>query len=200
MKFSTGDQVSFLNEPGGGTITAFKGRAIAIVRMDDGLEIPFPVEQLVHKSRQHEKRPDSYRESEPKKTELPKIEPDIFLNEVKKIPVEKIIRDKEKPQPKKVSKARTPVEAEVDLHIENLLPSHRGMSNAEIIDVQLRHFAKALDNAIRNNYYRIIFIHGVGKGRLREEIIAILNTYSGVTYRYASYERYGWGATEVLIK
>jgi hypothetical protein len=195
MKFNIGDQVSFLNEPGGGTISAFKGRAIAIVMMDDGLEIPFPVEQLVAKSKQNEKLKE-----EPKKTELPKIEPDVFLNELKKIPVQKIIRDKEKPQPKKVSKSRTPIEGEVDLHIENLLPSHRGMSNAEIIDVQLRHFTKALDNAIRNNYYKIVFIHGVGKGRLREEIVALLKTYSGITYRYASYERYGWGATEVLIR
>ncbi|MGE0636465.1 MAG: Smr/MutS family protein [Bacteroidia bacterium] len=195
MKFNTGDQVSFLNEPGGGTISAFKGRSIAIIRMDDGLEIPYSVDQLVSKSRQHEKPRE-----EPKKIELPKIEPDVFLNEVKKIPVEKIIREKEKPLPKKISKARTPIEDEVDLHIENLLPSHRGMSNGEIIDVQLRHFTKALDNAIRNNYYKIVFIHGVGKGRLREEIIAILNTYSGITYRAASYERYGWGATEVLIK
>ncbi|MCG3164402.1 MAG: Endonuclease MutS2 [Bacteroidia bacterium] len=195
MKFSIGDKVSFLNEPGGGTITAFKGRAIAIVRMDDGLEIPFPVEQLVPKSRQNEKFNEAA-----KKIELPKIEPDIFLNEVKKIPVEKIIREKENTLPKKISKARTPIEDEVDLHIENLLPSHRGMSNAEIIDVQLRHFTKALDNAIRNNYYKIVFIHGVGKGRLREEIVAILKTYSGVTFRYASYEKYGWGATEVLLK
>lgn len=195
MKFNIGDEVSFLNEPGGGKITAFKGKASAVVMMDDGLEIPYALDQLVPKSRQHEKPKE-----EPKKPELPKIEPDVFLNEVKKISVEKIIREKEKPQPKKLSKARTPIEEVVDLHIENLLPSHRGMSNGEIIDVQLRYFTKALDNAIHNNYYRIVFIHGVGKGRLREEIIALLDTYSGISYRAASYELYGWGATEVLIK
>ncbi len=195
MKFSIGDNVSFLNEPGGGKITAFKGKSSAMVLMDDGLEIPYALEQLVHKSKQHEKPKE-----EPKKIEIPQIDPDVFLNEIKNIPVEKIIRDKEKPLPKKISKSRTPIDDEVDLHIENLLPSHRGMSNGEIIDVQLRHFTKALDNAIRNNYYKIVFIHGVGKGRLREEIIALLETYSGITYRAASYERYGWGATEVLIK
>ncbi len=195
MKFNIGDQVSFLNEPGGGKITAFKGKASAMVMLDDGLEIPYAVEQLVHKSKQHEKQKD-----EPKKIEIPQIDPDVFLNEVKKIPIEKVIREKEKPLPKKVSKSRTPIEDEVDLHIENLLPSHRGMSNGEIIDVQLRHFTKALDNAIRNNYSKIVFIHGVGKGRLREEIIALLNTYSGISYRAASYELYGWGATEVLIR
>lgn len=195
MKFNIGDEVSFLNEPGGGKIIAFRSKATAIVQMDDTLEIPYAVEQLVHKSKQNEKRNE-----EPKKIDLPKIDPDVFLSEVKKIPVDKVIREKENHQPKKISKSRTPIEGEVDLHIENLLPTHRGMSNAEIIDVQLRHFTKELDNAIRNNYYKIVFIHGVGKGRLREEIVAILKTYTGVTYRYASYERYGWGATEVLIK
>ena len=53
---------------------------------------------------------------------------------------------------------------------------------------------------MRNNYYKIVFIHGVGKGRLREEIHAVLKTYKGITFRAASYEKYGWGATEVLIK
>ena len=195
MKFSIGDQVSFLNEPGGGKITAFKGKASAMVMLDDGLEIPYALEQLVHKSNQHEKQKE-----EPKKIEISQIDPDVFLAEIKKITVEKVIREKEKPLLKKISKSRTPIEDEVDLHIENLLPSHNGMSNGEIIDVQLRHFTKALDNAIRNNYYKIVFIHGVGKGRLREEIIALLETYSGITYRAASYERYGWGATEVLIR
>ena len=195
MKFNIGDQVSFLNEPGGGKITAFKGKASAMVMLDDGLEIPYALEQLVHKSNQHEKQKE-----EPKKIEISQIDPDVFLAEIKKITVEKVIREKEKPLPKKVSKSRTPIEDEVDLHIENLLPSHRGMSNGEIIDVQLRHFTKALDNAIRNNYSKIVFIHGVGKGRLREEIIALLNTYSGISYRAASYELYGWGATEVLIR
>ncbi len=195
MKFSIGDQVSFLNEPGGGKITAFKGKASAMVMLDDGLEIPYALEQLVHKSNQHEKQKE-----EPKKIEISQIDPDVFLAEIKKITVEKVIREKEKPLLKKISKSRTPIEDEVDLHIENLLPSHNGMSNGEIIDVQLRHFTKALDNAIRNNYYKIVFIHGVGKGRLREEIIALLETYSGITYRAASYECYGWGATEVLIR
>jgi len=190
MKFNIGDEVSFLNEPGGGKIVGFRGKSIAIVLMDDALEIPYQLDHLVTKSRQNEK---------PKET-LPKIEIEEFINELKNIPVVKIISEKEKPQPRKISKVRTPLEDEVDLHIENLLPSHRGMSNAEIIDVQLRHFTKALDNAIRNNYYKIVFIHGVGKGRLKEEIHNILRSYKGITWRAASYEKYGWGATEVLIK
>ena len=195
MKFNIGDEVSFLNEPGGGKVVAFKGKAMAVVLDNDGLEIPYPIEQLVAKSRQNEKQIE-----EPKKMELPKIDPHIFAEELKKIPIAKIIKEKEKPQARILSKSRTPIEDEVDLHIECLLDSHRGMSNAEIIDVQLRHFTKALDNAIRNNYYKIVFIHGVGKGRLKEEIHHLLRGYRGITFRAAAFEKYGWGATEVLIR
>ncbi len=190
MKFNIGDEVSFLNEPGGGKIIGFKGKSTAIVLIDDGLEIPYQLDQLVAKSRQNEKQ----------KEVAPKIESKEFIDEIKKIPVVKVISEKEKQQPKKISRPRIVLEDEVDLHIENLLSSHRGMSNAEIIQVQLSHFTKALDNAMRNNYYKIIFIHGVGKGRLREEIHSVLKTYKGITFRAASYEKYGWGATEVLIK
>lgn len=190
MNFNIGDEVSFLNEPGGGKITFFRDKLTALVLSTDGMEIPYPLAQLVARSRQHEKQPEP----------LPAIKHEEFINEIKKIPLEKVIREKEKPREQKISKARIVLEGEVDLHIECLLPSHRGMSNAEIIQVQLSHFSKALDNAVRNNYYKIVFIHGVGKGRLKEEIHAILKNYKGVTYRAASYERYGWGATEVLIR
>lgn len=190
MKFNIGDEVSFLNEPGGGKIIAFSGKATAIVLMDDDIEIPYPVAQLVAKSTQHQKQ----------EKVLDKIEPEQFTEEVKKVSVAKVILEKEKPEQRKVSKARIVLEEEVDLHIENLVPSHRGMSNAEIIQIQLSHFTKALDNAIRNNYYRIVFIHGIGKGRLKEEIHRILRSYSGITFRAAPYELYGWGATEVIIK
>lgn len=90
-------------------------------------------------------------------------------------------------------------EKEVDLHIENLLDSHKGMTNAQIIQHQLRHFQKELDFAISNNFYKIVFIHGVGNGRLKQEILAILRNYPELDVRDASFKKYGFGATEVVI-
>lgn len=92
------------------------------------------------------------------------------------------------------------LEKEVDLHIEELQSDFRGMSNAAIIQVQLKHFQNELDEAIAARMSRIVFIHGVGNGRLKHEVQRILKTYSGIQFHDASYHRYGFGATEVIIK
>ena len=46
---------------------------------------------------------------------------------------------------------------------------------------------------------KIIFIHGVGNGRLKQEIISRLKTTRGVTFQDASYKDFGYGATQVNI-
>ena len=74
------------------------------------------------------------------------------------------------------------------------------MSNAEIISFQLRKFQRELDDAISNHFRSIVFIHGVGNGRLRGEIHNILKGYRKISFHDASYAKYGFGATEVIIK
>lgn len=90
-------------------------------------------------------------------------------------------------------------EMEIDLHIEELLENYSGMNNAEIIQVQLKHFQKALDTAINNHYKRLIVIHGVGNGRLKQEVRNILLASKSLKFYDASYSRYGFGATEIAI-
>jgi hypothetical protein len=90
---------------------------------------------------------------------------------------------------------------EVDLHIEQLVDNFEGMSAGEIIDIQLGRFTVALEGAIRNNLKKIVFIHGVGNGRLKFEIRKALDTkYSKLRYQDASFKEYGYGATMVLLK
>ena len=91
------------------------------------------------------------------------------------------------------------LEKEVDLHIEELLDNWSGLTNAQLIDVQLKHMQKELDEAIGNHYQRIVFIHGVGNGRLKSEVRRILSGYTGIRFHDGSYQRYGFGATEVLL-
>lgn len=92
------------------------------------------------------------------------------------------------------------IDKEVDLHIENLVDSYRGMSNHDMLQTQLRHFQMHLDEAINNRYHKIVFIHGVGNGRLKQEILNILAGYTKeVRYYDGEYKKYGLGATEVLI-
>ena len=91
------------------------------------------------------------------------------------------------------------LEKEVDLHIEEIMPGAKGLSNYEMLNIQLEKFETELDAAILKNMKKIIFIHGVGNGRLKQEIIAILKSTHGVTYHDASYKDYGFGATQVNI-
>lgn len=90
-------------------------------------------------------------------------------------------------------------EMEINLHIEELLDNYKGMSNAEIILVQLKHFQSALDTSINEHYRKLVIIHGVGNGRLKQEVRTILSSYKNLQFHDASYSKYGFGATEILI-
>lgn len=89
-------------------------------------------------------------------------------------------------------------ESEVDLHIEEIKPDTAGMSNTQIIDLQMTHFRKHLDRAILHRQRSIVFIHGIGNGRLRNLIREELSNL-GLQYTDAPFNRYGAGATEVLL-
>jgi hypothetical protein len=91
------------------------------------------------------------------------------------------------------------LEKEVDLHIEELLDNWSGMTNAQLLDVQLRTVQKELDAAIAAHMRRVVFIHGVGNGRLKTEVRKVLSTYKGIRIHDGSFARYGFGATEVEI-
>jgi hypothetical protein len=88
---------------------------------------------------------------------------------------------------------------EVDLHIEELTDDFSHLTNAEIIALQLKHFTKELNYAISNHFYSIVFIHGVGNGKLKQELRNELKNYP-VTFRDGEYLKYGNGATEVILK
>ena len=80
------------------------------------------------------------------------------------------------------------------------METFKHMSNYEIMQVQLKHFQDDLEEAIANRYYKIVFIHGVGNGRLKQEIVSILKGYNReVRFQDGDYKKYGYGATEVTI-
>jgi hypothetical protein len=88
---------------------------------------------------------------------------------------------------------------EVDLHIEELLENTAGMDNSEIIRYQLRYFEKCMDEARRRPIKRFVAIHGIGKGRLRDEIRKILVS-ENIEHYDAPLSKYGYGATEIIVK
>jgi hypothetical protein len=89
---------------------------------------------------------------------------------------------------------------EVDLHIQELVDNSYGMMNHQIVQAQLDHFDKKLNEAIDKGLKKVIFIHGRGEGKLRVALRQILERYPNCECLDADYQRYGVGATEVRIK
>ncbi|NND95363.1 MAG: Smr/MutS family protein [Flavobacteriales bacterium] len=89
---------------------------------------------------------------------------------------------------------------EIDLHIQELVDNSFDMMKHEIVQLQLDHFDKKLNEAIDKGLRKVIFIHGRGEGRLKNAIREILKRYPFCEYLDADYKRYGVGATEVRIK
>ena len=90
---------------------------------------------------------------------------------------------------------------EIDLHIEHLVDDFSGLNPGEILDIQMGRFTITLDGAIRGKTKKIVFIHGVGNGKLKYEIRKTLDSkYSKLRYQDASFKEYGYGATMVIVK
>jgi hypothetical protein len=89
---------------------------------------------------------------------------------------------------------------EVDLHIELLMDNYKSLTNSEILDIQMTRFRSELENAIQKKNRKIVFIHGVGNGKLKHDIRRALDTeYKKLRYQDASFKEYGFGATMVII-
>lgn len=116
---------------------------------------------------------------------------------------EDIIAAKEKKsrkkQPKIKTKERNLPSMEVDLHINQLVKSSRGMSNFDMLNKQLNTAKSQLEFAIKKRIQKIVFIHGVGEGVLKEELETLFRRYENITFYDADYKKYGLGATEVYI-
>lgn len=89
----------------------------------------------------------------------------------------------------------------VDLHASEILETTAGMSAGDILNYQLKVFRDTLADYGGNKGQRIVFIHGKGEGVLRHAIIHELNyKYKSYQYQDASFQEYGYGATQVTIK
>jgi hypothetical protein len=94
-----------------------------------------------------------------------------------------------------------PNDYEVDLHIESFHTHPENISQQDILNIQLAHFEKKLEEAVINNANSVTFIHGVGNGTLRYQIHKKLSQYPHIKYfEDAQKEKFGYGATKVHLK
>ncbi|MBA4746412.1 MAG: Smr/MutS family protein [Muricauda sp.] len=174
-KFSIGDRAEVLDEAIAGIVQKVDGDRVTLIT-DDGFPMQYAISDLV------------------------KIEGHISVTNYE---VAKIKKEKELPKRRKAPtikpKERSAPKMEVDLHIHQLVKSSKGMSNYDMLNIQLDTAKRQLDFAIRKRIQRVVFIHGVGEGVLKEELHYLFKKYDNVEFYDAEYQKYGLGATEVYI-
>ena len=187
MVFQVGDTVRFLNEAGSGVVKSIDGNTIYVEV--DGFDMPYPADELIAtdgsttrfitKERELDKQESAELKSRLKKRMNPKLNgamSDLF---------------------RRVNEKGTP---EIDLHIQELVESYSGLTNGEIVTLQLDYLTYAVSQARDNKVRELIVIHGVGEGVLRKEIRQYLDSFQNIEYWDAAYRIYGYGATHVKIR
>lgn len=116
--------------------------------------------------------------------------------------IAKAMKEKQPAEKKKQAVPRGINEVlEVDLHIHAIVDDYSRFSPGEILELQMNKFNTELKNGLINDASKIVFIHGIGNGKLKFEMKKALNEkYPDLTYQDASFKKYGYGATLVYLK
>ena len=177
--FEPGDKVAVLDEDLEGKVISAFGSKVEI-ETTEGFVLTFLPEELVKTG---------------------KSLPDILPPEVENF--SEVIKQKEVSKKRKSQrikpKERTQPPMEVDLHIGNLVPRTGGLSNFEMLNIQMDTAKRQLEFAISKRIQKVVFIHGVGEGVLKAELETLFHRYENLKFYDADYQKYGLGATEVYI-
>lgn len=189
MNFKIGDKVRFLNSDGHGIITKILDLERVELENNYGFLEKYKISELVPERKQEDYQTENLAFDQEIKSKLNSEKTNNKNFELKR---------KFRHLESYGSKERVVL----DLHIENLIDSHNGMSNSAILKIQMSHFKSFLNKSIDKKQRKIVVIHGVGEGVLRHEIRKELDIYHPYFEYYdASYDDFGYGATEIrLIK
>lgn len=90
---------------------------------------------------------------------------------------------------------------EIDLHVDSTQFKAGKRDEKYAIEYQLDALDIALDNALAKGKVELRVIHGVGKGKLKEQVHKILAKHPQVKrFENIYHDRYGWGSTIVHFK
>lgn len=195
MNFKRGDKVRFLNDVGEGVVKKLISSDEVIVEDENGFEYPFPASELIVIDNIGEEQ-DAYDSKLPRYTE-------IIASNVSDATLKRADKDfsSRTYDPQSAQQRNRGDVLEVDLHMHELVDNERGLSNSEMIAIQMEHFERMMKRAEQTRTNKVVFIHGVGEGVLRNEIRRSLEEYyPNCEYHDANYNEYGYGATEVLIR
>ncbi len=179
MKIKLGDTVETIDDAISGVVTKISENTITIAD-ESGFEFQFEAREL-----------------------MLSINENTIVNAIYDTDLDAVKREKESKKrrntPTVKPKERNAPQFEVDLHIHNLTESVKGMTNFDMLNLQLDTARGQLEFAIRKRIPKIVFIHGVGEGVLKQELETLFGRYNNVKFYDADYKTYGLGATEVRI-
>ncbi|MEO9891237.1 Smr/MutS family protein [Aurantibacter sp.] len=175
--FQLGDKVEVLDDTISGVVISIDNDEVSI-ETNEGFEMSFEAKELVNVESNEDFRVSS--------SDVSKAKAEKEFVKRKKV---RITSKKERNAPK----------MEVDLHINQLVKSPKNMTNFDMLNIQLETARRQLEFAIRNRIQKIVFIHGVGEGVLKQELHTMFRRFENLKYYDAEYKKYGTGATEVYI-
>jgi dsDNA-specific endonuclease/ATPase MutS2 len=172
QKFNAGDQVLVLNESGHFTFKAFKNARVALLIDEHEFEREFPIDQVSAISGETEKllRIKAVPKEKLEKKSAPKLNPNFQDNAV------------------------------IDLHMHEIVESHQGWTNTQIVQYQMEYLRKQLEVLMQKRVRRVEIVHGVGDQVLMKEVRTYLRKFKGCEINDKSYTRNGFGATEFIIR
>lgn len=179
MKFKVGDAVETIDDDIIGIITQISEDVIT-VEDNDGFDLQFEAHELMLTASGNS------------------LENAVYNTDFDAVKKEKESK-KRTSVPTVKAKERNAPKFEVDLHIHHLTKSTRGMSNFDMLNLQLDTARGQLEFAMRKRIPKIVFIHGKGEGVLKQELETLFSRYNNVQFYDADYKTYGLGATEVRI-
>lgn len=182
-----GDLVRFTDEVGEGRVIRIISSELAEIETSDGWVLPAYLRKLVVIPEQL--LPYGITVSSKKHAEIvPKnVDKELVSSSLNRPSISKSSNNKIPPR-------------EIDLHINKLIDSVVGLTNTEIITLQLDKFRKELKQSIKSNEREIIFIHGIGNGTLKSELRRVTDQeFKWCSQEDASFKEYGFGATRIRI-
>lgn len=176
MRFKIGTKVAVVDDVLKGTVKAVNGEVVDI-QDTEGMVYQFHENELI-----------LLQENQGELSKFSDINNPLLKDKI-------VEKSKKKTQHKKTKEG---VIFEVDLHINQLIDSTKGMDNHSMLTLQIETAKRKLEYAIANRFSKVVFIHGVGEGVLKSELSYLLKKYP-VDFYDASFQKYGLGATEVYI-
>lgn len=177
---SKGDRVQALDDDIEGVVIKIKGTQL-IIETTDGFEVTYFVNEVI------------------KINETNNL--DNIVGSFSRIEINRVKEADSRPKNPQIVKVKGEIPPpEYDLHIEKLIKNHRRLDQADILMIQTDNARFHIEHAIRNRIPKIVLIHGVGEGVLKQELDYMLKRYDNLSFRDADFRKYGVGATEITFK